>query len=72
MVVSDAPIALVWVRKGNCSNEALMTWLERRFILRLCLIFRCGQDMSALTIGHADPGRLNAYQVGDSARASRV
>lgn len=23
-----APIALVWIRKGNCSNDALMTWLE--------------------------------------------
>jgi hypothetical protein len=27
-LLSDAPIALVWVRKGNCSNEALTAWLE--------------------------------------------
>jgi predicted nuclease of predicted toxin-antitoxin system len=27
-LLSDAPITLVWVRKGNCSNEVLMTWLE--------------------------------------------
>ena len=27
-LLSEAPIALVWVRKANCSNEALMTWLE--------------------------------------------
>ena len=27
-LLSAAPIALVWIRKGNCSNDALMTWLE--------------------------------------------
>jgi predicted nuclease of predicted toxin-antitoxin system len=27
-LLSDAPIGLLWIRKGNCSNEALMTWLE--------------------------------------------
>jgi predicted nuclease of predicted toxin-antitoxin system len=27
-LLSTAPIALVWIRKGNCSNDALMTWLE--------------------------------------------
>jgi predicted nuclease of predicted toxin-antitoxin system len=27
-LLSDAPIGLLWIRKGNCSKEALMTWLE--------------------------------------------
>jgi predicted nuclease of predicted toxin-antitoxin system len=27
-LLSDAPIALVWIRKGNCSNRALMAWFE--------------------------------------------
>ena len=27
-LLSPAPIALVWIRKGNCSNDALLTWLE--------------------------------------------
>ena len=27
-LLSAAPIALVWIRKGNCSNDALLTWLE--------------------------------------------
>jgi predicted nuclease of predicted toxin-antitoxin system len=27
-LLSAAPIALVWIRKGNCSNDALKTWLE--------------------------------------------
>jgi hypothetical protein len=27
-LLSDAPIGLLWIRKGNCSNKALMTWLE--------------------------------------------
>jgi predicted nuclease of predicted toxin-antitoxin system len=27
-LLSDAPIRLLWIRKGNCSTEALMTWLE--------------------------------------------
>ena len=24
----DEGVALVWIRKGNCSNAALMAWLE--------------------------------------------
>lgn len=27
-LLSDGPIGLLWIRKGNCSNEALLTWLE--------------------------------------------
>jgi predicted nuclease of predicted toxin-antitoxin system len=27
-LLSAAPIALVWIRKGNCSNDALMMWLD--------------------------------------------
>jgi predicted nuclease of predicted toxin-antitoxin system len=27
-LLSPAPIALMWIRKGNCSNDALLTWLE--------------------------------------------
>ena len=27
-LLSDKPVALVWVRKGNCSNRVLMAWLE--------------------------------------------
>jgi predicted nuclease of predicted toxin-antitoxin system len=27
-LLSDTPIGLLWIRKGNCSNEALITWLE--------------------------------------------
>jgi predicted nuclease of predicted toxin-antitoxin system len=27
-LLSDQPVALVWVRKGNCSNRALLAWLE--------------------------------------------
>ncbi len=27
-LVSDTPIPLVWIRKGNCSNQVLMAWLE--------------------------------------------
>jgi predicted nuclease of predicted toxin-antitoxin system len=27
-LLNAAPIALVWIRKGNCSNDALMIWLE--------------------------------------------
>jgi predicted nuclease of predicted toxin-antitoxin system len=26
--LNDDGIALVWIRKGNCSNRALMNWLE--------------------------------------------
>jgi predicted nuclease of predicted toxin-antitoxin system len=27
-LLNDDGIALVWIRKGNCSNQALMNWLE--------------------------------------------
>ena len=27
-LLSPAPVQLVWVRKGNCSNQALLDWLE--------------------------------------------
>jgi predicted nuclease of predicted toxin-antitoxin system len=27
-LLSDDPAALVWIRKGNCSNRVLMEWLE--------------------------------------------
>lgn len=27
-LLSDAPVALVWIRKGNCSNRALLAWFE--------------------------------------------
>jgi predicted nuclease of predicted toxin-antitoxin system len=27
-LLSAAPVQLVWVRKGNCSNRALLDWLE--------------------------------------------
>jgi predicted nuclease of predicted toxin-antitoxin system len=27
-LLSDAPVALIWIRKGNCSNRALMAWFE--------------------------------------------
>jgi predicted nuclease of predicted toxin-antitoxin system len=27
-LVSDRPVALIWIRKGNCSNRALLAWLE--------------------------------------------
>jgi predicted nuclease of predicted toxin-antitoxin system len=27
-LMSDEPIGLLWIRKGNCSNEALLTWLD--------------------------------------------
>jgi predicted nuclease of predicted toxin-antitoxin system len=34
-LLSDRPVPLVWIRKGNCSNRALLAWLEplvaRRF-----------------------------------------
>lgn len=25
---SDTPVVLSWIRKGNCSNEALLAWFE--------------------------------------------
>jgi predicted nuclease of predicted toxin-antitoxin system len=27
-LLSDKPVPLVWIRKGNCSNRALLEWLE--------------------------------------------
>lgn len=27
-LLSDVPVALIWIRKGNCSNHALMAWFE--------------------------------------------
>ena len=27
-ILSDNPVPLVWIRKGNCSNQALLEWLE--------------------------------------------
>ena len=27
-LLSEAPVQLVWIRKGNCSNHALPDWLE--------------------------------------------
>ncbi len=27
-LLSDRPVSFVWVRKGNCSNNALLAWLE--------------------------------------------
>ena len=27
-LLSDRPAALVWIRKGNCSTQILLTWIE--------------------------------------------
>ena len=27
-ILSDKPVPLIWIRKGNCSNQALLEWLE--------------------------------------------
>ena len=27
-LLDETPVVLIWIRKGNCSNEALMTWFE--------------------------------------------
>jgi predicted nuclease of predicted toxin-antitoxin system len=27
-LLSESPVTLIWIRKGNCSNDALMAWLE--------------------------------------------
>src|SRR5881409_3621096 len=27
-LLSDKPVSLIWIRKGNCSNQALLAWLE--------------------------------------------
>ena len=27
-LLSNKPVPLIWIRKGNCSNRALVSWLE--------------------------------------------
>jgi predicted nuclease of predicted toxin-antitoxin system len=27
-LMTETPVALIWIRKGNCSNQALMAWFE--------------------------------------------
>ena len=27
-LLSDRPVSLIWIRKGNCSNRARLAWLE--------------------------------------------
>ena len=27
-LLSDKPVAFIWIRKGNCTNAALIEWLE--------------------------------------------
>lgn len=27
-ILSSQPVSLIWIRKGNCSNRALLAWLE--------------------------------------------
>ncbi|MBY0496908.1 MAG: DUF5615 family PIN-like protein [Cyanobacteria bacterium] len=27
-LLDSAPVSLVWIRKGNCSNRALLVWFE--------------------------------------------
>ena len=27
-LLSDNPVRLIWIRKGNCSNRVLMAWFE--------------------------------------------
>jgi predicted nuclease of predicted toxin-antitoxin system len=27
-LLSEVPVALIWIRKGNCSNRALIAWLD--------------------------------------------
>jgi predicted nuclease of predicted toxin-antitoxin system len=27
-LLSDVPVVLIWIRKGNCSSRALMAWFE--------------------------------------------
>ena len=27
-ILSSKPVPLIWIRKGNCSNAALVAWLE--------------------------------------------
>jgi predicted nuclease of predicted toxin-antitoxin system len=27
-LLSHNPVAVIWIRKGNCSNRALMAWFE--------------------------------------------
>ncbi len=27
-LLAERPVPLIWIRKGNCSNRALLAWLE--------------------------------------------
>lgn len=27
-LLNETPVALIWIRKGNCSNRALLAWFE--------------------------------------------
>lgn len=27
-LMDEAPVGLIWIRKGNCSNQALLAWFE--------------------------------------------
>lgn len=27
-LLNATPVALIWIRKGNCSNQVLMAWFE--------------------------------------------
>ncbi|HKY19721.1 MAG TPA: DUF5615 family PIN-like protein [Vicinamibacterales bacterium] len=27
-LLNESPVALIWIRRGNCSNRALLAWLE--------------------------------------------
>jgi len=27
-LLNEIPVALIWIRKGNCSNRALLAWFE--------------------------------------------
>ena len=27
-LLSESPVPLIWIRRGNCSNRALLAWLE--------------------------------------------
>jgi predicted nuclease of predicted toxin-antitoxin system len=28
-LLNEAPVGLIWIRKGNCSTQALMVWFEQ-------------------------------------------
>ncbi len=30
-LLNDPPVPLVWIRKGNCSNQVLLMWLESQW-----------------------------------------